>query len=80
MKRYRLDFPVLEQENEPVKVLSVTVEVDKRLAKEFGDYPNDYTVQVHDMYALIDSFENIVHLLMLSMSPKVKVTEIGKDV
>lgn len=76
MKTYRLDFPTLEQKDESVKVLSVTVDVDKRLAQNFGDFSNDYTAQVHDMYALIDSLENIVHQLMLSMSPKVKVTEL----
>lgn len=79
VKTYRLDFPVLIQEDEPVKLLSVTVNVDKRFAQNFGDFPKDYAQQVHDMYALIDSLENIVHQLMLSMSSKVKVTEIKND-
>lgn len=77
MKIYKLDFPVLEQNNEPVKVLSVSVLANDALQSGFADDQNDCASQINDLYAIIDALESIVHKLSLSYSPKVKYSELS---
>lgn len=73
-KRYRIEIPTTVQEEETVQILSLEVSVKKDFAPYFADGVEDYASQVHDVYALIDTLEGVIHRMMCSASPLLKVT------